>query len=156
IELRAAAVERLVHERAHQLHQAADRILGELGIGHMALPPGDHEHAVERPTAADLEGIAERLRIGRLTEDAMVESLAALGRPSEKLHAAVDGYASLVAGDEERERTFGCAAGGAQMIERGGQEAGDAALHVDGAAAIEHAIDDVAGERAVAPRRFVA
>jgi hypothetical protein len=38
IEMRAAVVERLRLERAHQLDQAADRILGELRIGDVALP----------------------------------------------------------------------------------------------------------------------
>ena len=43
-----------------------------------------------------------------------------------------------------------------EIIERGGDEAGDAALHVDRAAAVEHAVGDVAGKRRVRPFRLVA
>src|SRR6202042_2717443 len=45
---------------------------------------------------------------------------------------------------------------GGEMFQHGGDTAGDAALHVDGAAAIEQAVLHLAGERAVAPRAFVA
>ena len=42
------------------------------------------------------------------------------------------------------------------MIERGGDEAGDAALHVDRAAPIEFFASNLAGERQMAPRRLIA
>ena len=43
-----------------------------------------------------------------------------------------------------------------EVIERGGDEAGDAAFHVDGAAAVKHVARDLAGERRMAPGRLVA
>ena len=42
------------------------------------------------------------------------------------------------------------------MIERGGERAGDAALHVDRAAAVELAVGDRAGEGRMLPCRLVA
>src|SRR5581483_11358417 len=66
---------------------------------------------------------------------------------------AVNRGAFFVAGDEEREGApaFACAVG-----ERGGEEGGDAALHVDRAAAVKEAIGDVARERTVRPALLVA
>ena len=43
-----------------------------------------------------------------------------------------------------------------QIIQHRGDAAGDAALHVDRAAAVEKTVLDVAGERAVGPGAFVA
>ena len=51
---------------------------------------------------------------------------------------------------------FGLPPLAAEMIEHGGERAGDAALHVDRAAAIELAAGDRAGERRMLPRRLVA
>src|ERR1043166_8382657 len=95
------AVERLSHHRAHQSHQSADRILGEVRKRDVALLTGDHERAGERAAPADLHRIAEYGRVARLAHDAMVEALAALGGPLQELDRAVDGIALLVAGDEE-------------------------------------------------------
>ena len=44
----------------------------------------------------------------------------------------------------------------AEMIERRGDLAGDRALHVDGAAAVQHAVGDVGRERRVRPRLGIA
>ena len=100
-EMRRALVERLGHERAHQCHQSAHRIFGALRIGDMALLAGHDQHAVLRAAAADLDGIADALDVARLAQDAVIESLAALGRPLQQLHRAVDGDAFLIAGDQE-------------------------------------------------------
>ena len=43
-----------------------------------------------------------------------------------------------------------------EILQHGGDAAGDAALHVDGAAAVEEAVLDLARERAMAPCGFVA
>jgi hypothetical protein len=117
----------------------------------VALLAGDHERAVERAAPADLDGVADRGGIARLAEDAMVEALAALGRPLQELDRAVDGDALLVAGDQERDRAFRSAGARRQVIEAGGHRTGDRALHVDGAAAVEDVAGDVAAERRVAP-----
>ncbi len=69
----------------------------------------------------------------------MVEFLAALGRPLQQFYGAVDGDALLVAGDEQRNRaSLRPAAMRRQIIERRRDEAGDAALHVDGATSVQH------------------
>ena len=86
----------------------------------------------------------------------MIEFLAALGGPLQKLDRAVDRDAFLIAGDEKRDRALRLAAVGGEIIERGGDKAGDAAFHVDRAAAVEHVAGDFAGERRMRPRRFVA
>ncbi len=69
---------------------------------------------------------------------------------------AVDRDALLVAGDQERDRALRLAAGGGEMVEHRGKPAGDRALHVDGAAAVQHAVSDVGAERRVLPVRLVA
>ena len=69
---------------------------------------------------------------------------------------AVDRDAFLVAGDQERDRAFRLAAIRREMVEHGGDAGRDAAFHVDGAAAVERAVDDLAGEGRMRPRRFVA
>ena len=114
----------------------------------MALPAGDDQRAVERAAPAGLDGVAEHLDIARLAEKAVVECFAALGRPLQELDGAVDRDALLVAGDEERDRTLlRLAAVRGQIIERRRDEAGDAAFHVDGAAAVQHVVRDLAGKR---------
>ncbi len=76
--------------------------------------------------------------------------------PCEELDGAVDRDALLVPGDQERDRALEPAPIRGEIIERGGELAGDRALHVDGTAAVEHAAVDVAGERPVGPPRLVA
>ena len=87
----------------------------------------------------------------------MVEFFAALRRPAQQLDGAVDGDALLVAGDEERQRAaLRLAAVRGQMIERRRDEAGDAAFHVDGAAAVDLLARHLAGKRRMAPGCFIA
>src|ERR1700682_4292571 len=90
----------------------------------------------------------------------MVELLAARRRPLQQLDGAVDGEVLLIAGNQERDRTFavvsGFAAMGGQILQHRSDTTGNAALHVDSTAAIEKAVLDVAGERAMAPCALVA
>ncbi len=86
----------------------------------------------------------------------MVEGSAALGRPLQELDGSVDRDALLVAGDEKGDRPLRPSAAGDEVIERGGERAGHGALHVDRAASVERAVDDLAGERRMAPSRRVA
>ena len=150
-ELRAAVVERLGLQRGDQRHQPADRIVRPLRIGDMALLAGHDQVAVERAAPADLDGVAELFLVARLAQNAVVEFLAALGRPLQQLGRAVDRDAFLVAGDQERDRALWLAVMVAEMIEHGGQRAGDAALHVDRAAAVKLAVGHLAGERRMRP-----
>src|SRR4029453_9605017 len=131
---------RLSLERADQPSKSADRIDRTLWIGDVALPSGDEQRAIDRTTPADLDGVAEGCHVAWLGENAMVEFLAALGRPFQQLDRAVHRHALFVAGDQEGNRSFRLAAGLRQMPERGRDRARDAALHVDGAAAVKNAV----------------
>ena len=90
----------------------------------------------------------------------MIEFLAALSHPLQQLDGAVDRDRFLVAGDQKRDRAFTVfsrlAAVVGEILQHRGDAAGDAALHVDGTAAVEEAVLDLAGECAVAPGRLVA
>ncbi len=110
----------------------------------MALLAGHDQVAVERAAAADLDGVAKRLQIARLAQNAVVEFFAALRRPFQELGRAIDRDAFLVAGDQERDRALGLAAVMAEMVEHRGERAGNAAFHVDGAAAEKLAVRDLA------------
>src|SRR6476469_10909600 len=89
----------------------------------------------------------------------MIEFLAARGGPLQQLDGAVDGNVFLVASDQERDRAFAVlarlAAMGGKMVEHRCDAAGDAALHVDGAAAIEETVLHVARGCAMAPGALV-
>ena len=61
----------------------------------------------------------------------------------------------LVPGDQKRYRALRFAPICGQMIEHGRDLAGNRALHVNGAAAEQHAILDLPGERGVAPVRRI-
>ena len=143
LELRAAVIERLVGERHDQPRNIRHWIGRALRIGDVALHAVDMERAGLRAAAADLDAIAEHLDIRRLAEHAMIEFLAA-----------------LVAGDQKRDRALAVflrlAAIVGEILQHRRDAAGDAALHVDRAAAIEETVLDLAGERAVRPRRLVA
>ena len=101
-----AVVERLGVDRADQRHEPAHRIVGQFRIRDVALRAGDDQRAVLRAAPADLDHVAERLRVGRLAQNAVIEFFAARGRPLQQLDGAVDRDAFLVAGDQERDRAF--------------------------------------------------
>ena len=131
-------------------------IVGELGIGRVALL-AVHDHlGVDIAAPADLDLVAHRLGAGRLADQAGVQRLAARLHPVQHLDRAVDADRLLVAGDQERERAALQAAVGLEVVERGRDEAGDAALHVGGAAPVEHAVGDLAAERRARPRALLA
>src|SRR5262249_34439789 len=143
-------------QRRDQRDQPADRIVGALRIGDVALPAADNQRAVERTAAAGLDGVAEDFDIARLAENAMVESLAALGRPVKQLDGAVDRDALLGAGDQKRDRPVRLAALGRQMIERRCDKTGNAAFHVDSAAAVEALASELATKWRMRPDGLVA
>jgi hypothetical protein len=86
----------------------------------------------------------------------MVEFFAALGTPLQKLDSAVDRNVLFVAGDQKRDRAFGPAVIVGEILQHGGDAAGNAAFHIDRAAAVEETILHLAGERTVRPCGFVA
>src|SRR5581483_11882929 len=77
-----------------------------------------------------------------------IEPLAALGEPAQHLDRAVDRRPFLVAGYEQAERILATAR---DIIGGGGDEAGDGALHVGGAAPIELVTEELAAEGIDAP-----
>src|ERR1044072_4436577 len=103
----------------------------------MPLSARHREDAVERAAPADLDRVAELAHVRWLAQDAMVEFLPARGGPGHELHGAIGRGTCFVTGDQKRVRAFRLAAMCCQVIERGGDRAGDAALHVDGAAAVK-------------------
>src|SRR6516162_5573910 len=149
-----AFVERRLQSR-DQAYKSWNRIIGTLRVRNMALAAGDDQGAVERTAASDLDRVANDLEIARFAENAMIEALAAVTRPLEKLDRAVDRNALLIAGDEERDRAFRFAAVRFQIVKRGGDKAGNAALHVDGAAAIQALLGNLPGKWRMRPRAFV-
>ncbi len=102
---------------------------------------------MQSPSSCDVAGFAE---------NAVVEFFAALGRPLQQFDRAIDGDALFITGDQKRDRAFWLAAAGFEIIERGRDGAGNAALHVDRAAAVQEAIPDLTGERLQRPRLLIA
>src|ERR1700761_5621829 len=86
----------------------------------------------------------------------MIEVFAARRSPLQQLDRAVDGDVFLVAGNQEGDRALGLAAVGGEILQPRSDAAGDAALHVDGAPAVEEAVLYLAGKGAQRPRRFIA
>src|SRR5262249_26046239 len=121
----------------------------------MALAAGDDQGAVERTAASSLDRVANDPEIARFAENAMIEVLAAVSRPLEKLDRAVDRNALLIAGDEQRDRAFRFAAVRFQIVNRGGAKAGNAALYIDGPAPIKADRDNLPGKWRMRPRAFV-
>ena len=124
-------------------------------IGGVALAPVDDQPARNRAAAADLDHVAQRIRVGRLADERGVPTLAALLRPVEQLDRAVDGGPLLVAGDQQRHRACRWAVLLDDAGERG-YETGDAALHVDGAATIHVARHDACRKGRLRPFPVVA
>ena len=77
-----------------------DGIVGALRIGDMALCAVNDQFACERSAPADLDRIAERARIRRLADEAMIEMFALFSGPLQQFHRAVDRGAFLIAGDQ--------------------------------------------------------
>ncbi len=121
----------------------------------MTLHAIDNDRAGLRAAPSDLDGVAHLVDVAGFTQHAVIELFSALRRPLQQLYGAVDGDVFLIAGDQERDRAFRLATVGREIVQYGGNRAGDATLHVHRAAAIEHAVLDVPGECAVGPCRFV-
>ena len=154
--MRAAVIERLVAQRHDQRRDVRHRIRRAMRIGDMALDAVDVKRARQRTAAADLDAVAKFFDVAGFAQYAVIEFLAARRRPLQQLHGAVHGDIFLVAGDQERDRTFRLAAVCGEIFQRRRDAAGDAAFHVDGAAAVKKSVLDVARERAMSPCALVA
>src|SRR5690349_2823427 len=87
IEMRAAGIERIGGKRAHQRDDAAHRIVSQRRIGDVPGGAGHDQRSVLRAAPADLDHVTERVRVGRLSEDAVVEFFAA-DRKSTRLNSS--------------------------------------------------------------------
>src|SRR5664279_5176746 len=101
-----ATVERRGGQGGEQRHELWNGIVCPLGIGGMALAALDGKGAIERVAPADLDHVAKCVLARGLADDAMIEALAFLIRPAQKLFRAIDGGAFLIAGDEEANRAL--------------------------------------------------
>src|SRR4051794_1514142 len=126
-------------------------VVGEMRVGDMPLHALDDEPAGHAAAAADLDHVAELGRRGRLADDTGIEHLAALAQPFQHLPGAVDRDPLLVPGDQETDRAGKPGPTSGEKPLGGGDEGGDRALHVDGAAAAQHAVVDRGGERLERP-----
>ena len=132
------------------------RVERAVRVGDVALPALDVSVPDSEPRRPILMPSPSASHVARLAHDAVVELLAARRRPFQQLHGAVDGNGFFVAGDQKRDRAVQFAAVGRKIVEHGGDESGDAALHVDRAAAVEQTVRRLAGERRQRPSRLVA
>src|SRR6516165_1911527 len=95
-----AGIERRRDQGLDQFHQMRDRVIGALRIGDMALFALRDQRAIQRTAPADLDHIAQMVWVRRLADEAMVETLAALIGPAQKLVGAIDRRAFLIARNE--------------------------------------------------------
>ena len=137
-----------------KLRQAADRVVGELRIGGVALPALHDERGGIAAAAADLDLVAELARAGRLADERGGEALAASGRPFEQLRVPLTASPSSSPVTRNESRPPKSAAAPRDEAERRGHHRGEPALHVDRAAAVEHAVDDLRGEGRMPPARL--
>src|SRR5690625_3553643 len=102
-------------------------------IGDVALAALDGQPAGQAAAPADLDHIAQLLRIGGLAHEATVDLLALRVEPLQHLPGAIDGRSFLIARYQQRDAALGLAL----LLEKGcnsRHESGNRALHVAGAA----------------------
>ena len=126
-----AVVQRDRVERGQHARQLGDRIIGAVGIGDVALHARYLDPHVDRAAAADLDDVAEPLLRGRLADQDHVGPDVARRHPAHQRRRAVGRRPFLVAGDDQAQPALLI-----DDLSRRGDEGGDAALHVDRAAAI--------------------
>ena len=139
-----------------QLHQPAHRIVGELRIGGVALAAIDGDRAGQRAAPADLDHVAERVRdwsARRRSQASHLSPLAAAHSSSLTVPLIAGPSSSPVISSDTEPFGPPCFV---DMARHRGDEAGNAALHVDGAAAIHLAVGDLGGEGRMRPGGFVA
>jgi hypothetical protein len=88
--------------------------------------------------AADLDHLAQRIRVAGLAHHASIGNVAVRGHPFQHAHGAVGGRPFLIAGDQQADGAGEFA--GRQPGRNGGNERRYRSLHVAGAAPIEHAV----------------
>jgi hypothetical protein len=81
VEIRRSRIERRRLQRGEDRRKRVNGIVGEMGIGDMALAAGERQPAGERAATAVLDRVAERGGACRLADEAMIETFAARERP---------------------------------------------------------------------------
>ncbi len=148
-----AAIKLASVHRCQHGQKPRHRIVRQMRIGDMALTAGHRQMAGQAATAAVLDHIAERVRVGRLADDAGIRLLPVGSGPFHHFHRAVDGIALFIAGDHQADRSAGT---GFQNPRGGGDKGGDSAFHVGGTTAIETPVGNLGIESAMRPGGLVA
>lgn len=133
-------------DRGEDTQQRRNRIIGEVRIGDMALRARNFDPDIDRAAPPDLDRIAEPRRGGRLADKADVGDELTRLHPIDQRYGAVSGGAFLVAGDDQREATFV-----RRHARGGGDEGGDAPLHVHRATPVEQIAPHLRHERIGCP-----
>ena len=151
-----AFVQAFLGDRAEHLDEPRDRVVGKVAVSGMALGAKDREMAHQAAAPADLDHIAQFLRVRRLADQADIERLPPLLEPIQHLDRAVDGQRLLVAGDQKADRAVEAVRAFHQEPGQRSDETGDGALHVGGAPAAKMPVDDLGAERVGVPAFGVA
>ncbi len=131
-----AAVELCRGQRMQHRDQAMRGVVGKMRVGGMTLDAMDREPASHAAAPADLDHVAQRLRAGRLADEASINGLVAALEPIEHLAGAVDRRSFLVSGDQQADRAGEVPPALQKGLHRR-DEGGDRSLHVYGTAAAQ-------------------
>jgi hypothetical protein len=125
-------------------------------VGDVPLHPADLDFGIETAAPSDLDRFAEAFRVGWLADQAMIWPLASLFHPLQHLARAIDGNTFFVAGNEQADRAVDLSPASLGIIRCGSNEAGNGALHIAGAPAVETAVRDLRGEGRMGPELLIA
>ena len=128
-----------------------NRVFGQMRVGHMTLHPANGELGAQRTATAVFNHIADQGGARRFADDAPVQTFITLPEALDHGFGAVMGRAFFVTGDQESDRTLVVRVVGDEAF--GGDQHGcQAAFHISGATAAEHAVFiDQRVERVVLP-----
>src|SRR5262245_40647632 len=108
----------------------------------VALHAGYSKTAGQATAPADLDLLTKTPRAGWLTDEAVIELLAAVSQPPKHLSRAVDSRAFLVARDEQADRPVECTRPCAQKPRNSRDEARDRDIHVYPCVAVQRVASD--------------
>ncbi len=131
---------------AQDLAQLRDRIIGQMGIGDMALRAVNGDPHIDRSAPPDLHHIAQPVNRSGFTDKAKVRRNATLFHQLHDRNRAKAGGAFLVAGDDEADRAEIVR----HVLERA-DKSGDAALHIHRAASVKQIAPDFRHEGVAGP-----
>src|SRR6185295_6406739 len=130
---------------------------GKMRVGDVPLHPADLDFGIETAAPSDLDRFAEAFRIGWLANQAMIWPLVSLLlHPLQHFARAIDGNTFLVAGNEQADRAVDLSSPRLGIIRCGSNKAGNGALHIGGAPAVEAAVGNLCGERRMGPQLLIA